>query len=33
MILSFGPDAELLEPADKRQEIKEAIKQMAILYK
>ena len=33
MILSFGSDAELLEPADKRQEIKEAIKQMAALYK
>ncbi len=33
MILSFGPDAELLEPADKRKEIKEDIKKMASLYK
>ena len=33
MILSFGPEAELLEPADKRKEIKEAIKKMAALYK
>jgi len=31
--LSFGADAELLEPADKRKEVKEAIKQMASLYK
>ena len=33
MILSFGADAEFLEPADKRKEIKEAIRQMADLYK
>ncbi len=33
MILSFGTEAELLEPADKRKEIKEAIKKMAALYK
>ena len=33
MILSFGAEAELLEPADKRKEIKEAIKKMATLYK
>lgn len=32
-ILSFGADAEILEPADKRKEVKEAIKQMASLYK
>ena len=32
-ILSFGNDAVLLEPADKRKEIKEAIKKMATLYK
>lgn len=31
-ILSFGEDAELLEPAEKREEIKEAIRQMAGLY-
>ena len=33
LILSFGADAELLEPADKRKEIKEAIKQMVSIYK
>ncbi len=33
MILSFGAEAELLEPADKRKEIKEAIKKAAALYK
>ena len=32
-ILSFGADAEILEPADKREKIKEAIKQMSLLYK
>jgi predicted DNA-binding transcriptional regulator YafY len=32
-ILAFGSDAVLLEPADKKKEIKEAIKQMAALYK
>jgi hypothetical protein len=32
-ILSFGADAELLEPAGKRKEFKEAVKQMAALYK
>lgn len=31
-ILSFGPDAELLEPVDKRQEMKQAIKQTVALY-
>ena len=31
-ILSFGPDAELLEPADKREEIREAILETATLY-
>jgi predicted DNA-binding transcriptional regulator YafY len=33
LILSFGADAELLEPADKRKEIKETIKQITALYK
>lgn len=33
MILSFGAEAELLEPADKRKEMKKALKQMANLYK
>ena len=32
LILSFGANAELLEPADKRNEIKEAIKHMASIY-
>jgi predicted DNA-binding transcriptional regulator YafY len=31
-ILSFGPDAELLEPADKREEIHDAVLEMAELY-
>lgn len=31
-ILSFGEDAELLEPADKREELKESLRQAAVLY-
>jgi len=32
-ILSFGENAEILEPADKRREIKDAVQQMATLYR
>jgi len=32
-LLSYGADAELLEPADKRKELKEEAKQLANLYK
>jgi predicted DNA-binding transcriptional regulator YafY len=32
-ILSYGADAELLEPADKRKELKKEAKQLALLYK
>ena len=32
-ILSYGADAELLEPADKRKEIKQEAKQLVGLYK
>jgi len=31
-ILSFGPDAELLEPVEKREEMKQATQKAACLY-